>query len=606
MPSPRSVAPLLAAALLLAGAAVASTASSSTAADSTPGYSLRHITVPVKVGPTGAQSCTVDGDLYVPDGVDARHKAPAILATNGFGGSKDDGNTAAIGRGFSRAGYVVLTYSGLGFGHTKGCKITLDDPAWDGKAGKQMVDVLAGTRKLTNSDTKATYFLHNVQQEKAGDPRLGMIGGSYGGEIQFAVAGQDPRVDAIIPLITWNDLTYSLAPGDVAKKEWIDLFFSDGIASGVQSAGATHDPTPLAPPCPNFTDQACAGAVELNSQGYPSPATTALARHASVTTYMRSIRVPTLLVQGQADTLFNLNEATATYWALKHQGTPVRMVWQSWGHSHSTPAPGELDFNAASLRSSYLGNRFLNWMNHYVRGWTGPGSPVGPEFSYFRDWVHYDTSPAHAGTAIASAYQALSAVPTNLGQRLYFTGSDGLTSDPTKVVAGSAQYGNAGPAPTSYSETSGVEGSQVNNDPNDAPGTFAAFTSPALAKAANMVGSAQLTLHLDAPVAAQSQSQEGGRLVLFAKIYDVAPDGTKVLQHRLIAPLRVADVTKPVTVHLPAVVQRFPAGHRIQVVVAASDAAYAGNTLPQPVTITTSKAAPSSVLLPLTTGAPAF
>ena len=46
-------------------------------------------------------------------------------------------------------------------------------------------------------------------------------------------------------------------------------------------------------------------------------------------------------------------------------------------------------------------------------------------------------------------------------------------------MAGSASYANAGPAPTSYSETSGLEGDTVNNPPSDAPGTFAAFTSPA-------------------------------------------------------------------------------------------------------------------------------
>ena len=51
------------------------------------------------------------------------------------------------------------------------------------------------------------------------------------------------------------------------------------------------------------------------------------------------------------------------------------------------------------------------------------------------------------------------------------------------MQAGSATYANAGPAPTSYSETSGLEGSQVNNPPSDAPGTFAAFTSTPLARA---------------------------------------------------------------------------------------------------------------------------
>ena len=110
-----------------------------------------------------------------------------------------------------------------------------------------------------------------------------------------------------------------------------------------------------------------------------------------------------------------------------------------------------------------------------------------------------------------------------------------------------------------------------------------------------------MRLHLNAPVAAASQAGgPGGKLILFAKIYDVAPDGTKTLQHRLISPVRVPDVTEPLQVQLPGVVQRFPDGHRIQVAVAASDFAYANNAVPQPVTITTSEDAPGVLRLPLT------
>ena len=66
---------------------------------------------------------------------------PAILTTNGFGGSKDD--QAGIGKAFAARGYAVLSYSGLGFGGS-GCKITLDDPDYDGKAAQQLVSYLGG------------------------------------------------------------------------------------------------------------------------------------------------------------------------------------------------------------------------------------------------------------------------------------------------------------------------------------------------------------------------------------------------------------------------------------------------------------------------------
>ena len=88
--------------------------------------------------------------------------------------------------------------------------------------------------------------------------------------------------------------------------------------------------------------------------------------------------------------------------------------------------------------------------------------------------------------------------------------------------------------------------------------------------------------------------------MLFAKVYDVARDGTETLKNRLISPVRVADVTKPVRVQLPGVVHKFKKGHKIRVVIAASDFAYGNNLTVQPVTVLTSKVAPSVLRLPLT------
>ena len=120
------------------------------AADATPGYSRRPITVDVKIGPEGDLPCRVTADLYKPDGVNRRHQAPAILTTNGFGGSKRGAGELGTALGFVQEGYVVLAYSGLEFGGS-GCKIFLDDPDYDGRAGAQMVGVLAGTRSFTTS-----------------------------------------------------------------------------------------------------------------------------------------------------------------------------------------------------------------------------------------------------------------------------------------------------------------------------------------------------------------------------------------------------------------------------------------------------------------------
>ena len=95
---------------------------------------------------------------------------------------------------------------------------------------------------------------------------------------------------------------------------------------------------------------------------------------------------------------------------------------------------------------------------------------------------------------------------------------------------------------------------------------------------------------------------EGMRRVDLLTSRDVAPDGTQKLHHRLISPVRVKDVTMPVSIELPGVAQRFASGHRIRLVIAAGDLAYANNTLAQPVTVTTSRLAPGKLELPLVGG----
>jgi len=98
----RRSAPLAAVAVLalLAGAG-ALAAPAAAAVTKTP------VQLTVLVGPTGTEPCLVDADLYLPDGVSAAAPAPAILTTNGFGGSKDDQSGAA--QAFGREGYVTLS-----------------------------------------------------------------------------------------------------------------------------------------------------------------------------------------------------------------------------------------------------------------------------------------------------------------------------------------------------------------------------------------------------------------------------------------------------------------------------------------------------------------
>jgi predicted acyl esterase len=561
------------------------------------GYSVKTLHFDVTTGPNDDQHCDIVGDLYKPDSATHANPAPAILTTNGFGGSKDD--QADIGKLAASRGYVVLSYSGLGFGGS-GCKITLDDRDYDGKAGSQLVTFLGGGKAATDG-TRVDYVKLDATAHDGlhhdFDPRVGMIGGSYGGQIQFAIAGIDPRVDTIIPIITWSDLAYSLAPNNtsfshgvtydtpgVEKAEWTSLFFGLGIVDGLE--GANADPSRNVG-CPNFDNRACGSKVQMDATGAPNDATLLFARHASVESFVNDIHIPTLLAQGQGDTLFDLQEAIATYRSLRAQNVPVKMIWQSWGHSSGTPAPGEEDFTNPG--NSYEVRTFLQWFDHYLAD-----APSGPplDVTYFRDWVSYN------GDATA-AYARADAYPFAATSRLYLSGSNALVSAPGQVAAGSAAFTTpAAGAPTSYTETSAVDQS---SPVTDAPGTFAEFTGQPLASDLDVIGVPTADVTVSAPTFENAASAAGapGELVLFFKLYDIKPDGTVVLAHRVISPVRIADFTHQVHVELPGIVHRFAKGDRIALTVSASDAAYRGNNTPGPVTIATDPARPSVVTLPV-------
>ena len=594
--------PALALALLVSAPVLGFAAHAATPA----AYTVKSLTITTTVASENAlgapATCVIDADLYTPAGVDAKHPAPAILSTNGFGGSKSD--QAGLGKAYASKGYVVLSYSGLGFGadpqtgrRGSDCKITLDDRQHDGAAGSQLIDFLGGIKKADDGTTidyvTKDKTAHDGKAHK-GDVRVGMVGGSYGGQIQFAVAGVDPRLDTIIPLITWNDLSYSLAPNNtsltktgvsyatpgVEKVDWTTLFFGVGIADGIQGAYTAKDPSRIAP-CPNFSDQACEAKAQMDAVGYPTQRTIDFARNASVASYLDKITIPTLLGQGQADTLFNLHEAAATYTALKAKKVPVKMIWQQWGHSHG-PVKGEFDLGSPD--TNYEGKVITAWFDYYLKG---QGKAPALDFTYYRPWL----DKGDAGPAFTSVPSYPLAGTTTL-----FGSGTALVASRTGLTAGSSMIATP-PAglPLSYTETSALDQSQP---VRDTPGTTATLTTAPLAKDVEVVGIPTASLQLSVP--AGSTLDPATELVAFVKLYDLAPDGTITLANRVISPVRVGDLglDRTVTVSLPGTVHQFAKGHRMQLVVSMSDAAYRGNDLPQVATLSTSQAAPTSLTLP--------
>ena len=541
----------------------------------------------VTVGPPGEERvCDIVGDLYVPAQASRRHRAPAVLTTHGFGGSKAD--MAGFGRLLADRGYVVLSYSGLGFGGS-GCKVTLDDPDVDGRAGQQLVSYLGGAPGIAFLDAEHTEPAPRLRvvrldrEHGRHDPRVGMIGGSYGGGVQFAVASRDRRVDTIVPLITWNDLSYALSPNHTdqvtgvttATPGAIKVVYGSVItAFGVRAGatGAQDDPSRLVG-CPNLAEIICAGILFGLPTGYFPPATIEGLQHASVAHYVRRIKVPVLLVQAQRDTLFNLNEAVATYRALQRQGTEVKMMWQQWGHSDQT-VPGEISLADPDPRTQHTTARTLDWLR--------PVS-TGPEFEYARPWVDYEGSAE-------PAYRSSRRFPVGRTHRYTLSGTGDLVRRAADAEPATSRFLTPGAgAPTGVEDPDAVKNvlGLPDLEPQDLPGTYAAFRTAPLTADLDVVGSPVARLRVEAPTAAATQEVgPAGQLVLFVKVVDVAPDGTRRLINGLEAPVRVPDVDRRFTVTLPGIVHRFERGHQLELVVAGGTLNYRGGVASTPVSIT--------------------
>jgi len=363
--------------------------------------------VPVVDGPDGKHPAMIDTTLYVPNG--NATPQPAILQTNGFGLSKSAAEIVSQATFLARHGYVVLAYTAQGFGHSSGC-VTLQSRTYDVKDAQQLITKLLGPRADVLHDSHG--------------PVVGMVGGSYGGGIQANVAENDPRIHAIAPGRTWNTLQYSLdpnnriVPGDptgfshekntqgVFKAEWTSLFFISGNMNPASGAGmcpqdkaASGDPTKIAGvACPGFFLEVCQTYGRISATGDATEQDKALLADSSATTQIDKLTVPTTLVQGQSDTLFNTNDAVSTYLSLRRRGVPVQMIWNSGGHGGYDSLPGECEVYGSGtggadfrgLDDCYLTLRTLHFLDHYLRGTPDPS----PGFTYFRDWVPYGGSGA--------------------------------------------------------------------------------------------------------------------------------------------------------------------------------------------------------------------
>ena len=269
----------------------------------TEGILVEQALVPSPVPDLVAEEHLVPVTVYRPaDGA----SRPTLLWGHGWSGSRAD--SEGDGHWFDARGYNVVAMDFRGHGDARATSFArVHDVNFEIRDTSAVIDWIA------NRPWAAL--------DRAADPKLGALGGSYGGGYQLLTAAFDDRLDAIAPEITWNDLVQSLAPNGVIRTAWNDLLYGAGVAL------ANLDP---------FLHESYAWGTTMNElpdgQLPGEPDAVGQFTASSPASYLDAIDVPTLLVQGVPDTLFNLNQAVHNREQIAATRSPVKLVTFLEGH----------------------------------------------------------------------------------------------------------------------------------------------------------------------------------------------------------------------------------------------------------------------------------
>ncbi|MCW2921651.1 MAG: transporter ATP-binding protein [Thermoleophilia bacterium] len=464
---------------------------------------------------TGAGGVQLDAALWVPDRVDADDPAPAVLIAHGLGEDQDD--VTPLARALVQAGYVVRTWTARG------------GPGSDGRVGiaapdGEVADVAALIDELATRD--------DVRQDGDDDPRVAVIGTSHGGGTALLAAASDPRIDAVVPIFAWYDLADALEPAGVLKLRWGSELFAAG-------AGDRH----RGDPCGNLVEAACAAWTETAQAGRLTPAARDLLDSRSVATAVERLHAPTLIVQGQMDSLFDLDQATRLAHALDAHRTPVRVEWVRGGH----------DLPLDRRKRDHVHAAVLRWLERYLdkRG----GVEVGPRFSVElgagRGFAHAPTIP-----------------PKHAWRNLDLRASD--AEDATGFVRVTAPAAGLPASATTLPGLGDVTGLDSGFEPPEVQ--RARFRSDPVDTGVELIGSPRVRLQFSA---------SRPEAIAFVRLVDVAPDGRRVIPRGLVSPVRLTGLPplgsargRGVDVELPPIAWRLAPGHRLDVEVASTDAGY--------------------------------
>lgn len=301
----------------------------------------------------GYRGTPISANFMPASGLSAGSTAPAVLKLPGLG---EPGNTnpyeestpvsGVLGTNFLRnadgpgdVAYNVITWDPRGEFDSGGIA-QLNNPALDAIDASAIIDWIA-----TSLPTELNGAM---------DPVLGMVGGSSGGELALVTAGIDPRVDAIVPVATWNSLISTLQPNGIANTSTIQ-----------------HMLAALADPDVRLNSQIRKGLESGVAIGRFSSTTMSLLADKNVSTVLGQLQAPTLLFQSTDQAMFPVVESSTTAQRILSNpfGTPTKLVW----------------FDAStddSARDTTMATYAKAWFNKYLAGVPVPDS-FTPTFQFW-------------------------------------------------------------------------------------------------------------------------------------------------------------------------------------------------------------------------------
>jgi ABC-2 type transport system ATP-binding protein len=316
--------------------------------------------------------------VFKPEGASRHRKVPMIFHSHGWAGSRT--KDPAVFAKWLDAGFGVLSFDQRGFGESGG-KAHVQHPAIEGRDVQRLV-ALAARMPWVRKDGK-------------GDPRLGAIGGSYGGGYQLlgafrhlTVKGK-PVFDALAPEITWHDLNESLAPQEVVRTAWAVTLSAAGaealppevlVALG-QGAATGFWPRGEVP--------GSADMVEFFEKNGP-------AWHIA---QGRRLDIPVLMGQGATDSLFPLDQGLKNFRRALTPRARKRSIFVGYNGGHVLPAafPQAVGVTGDPCSQKLTGGRFEDLAVRFFTE-TLKGKRTG-----LRGYGRYHLATAGAGcTTVAS------------------------------------------------------------------------------------------------------------------------------------------------------------------------------------------------------------